>query len=361
MVGTDEYLLDDEENGDDLEGYAIENTVDEEGSELDEGDSEGEGEEKKPKTMAVSNYDGLLSGREATMIVAYDDFEKNGKEEKISSLLISLVNQIPKHTSAKLKQDVVKGIMDSQGHNRYVASIYSPEEVLTDKDVRSALGEDTGSDEFNKEYSKALRKHIARFVDYLANRDLSKDSITSAAAKKKQLPAFIIYLFSIGSYDLIVDCPTMPPEYDSQIKNALKSLESEKFKIVEELADRYDEEGRPEVAAKVRKLKLTWFNRQPSQIKTYTDVVMTEKDVKIYKEFRSRFLNVSKSITKEAASDLIEVVVDKKKAISKKLKDKGQRRAIEDVKALYKQWAADNGTDSDSEFAHDLIWNDRKS
>ena len=359
MVGTDDYLLDDEDSDDGLGGYVIDNSINEEG---EEGGAEEEGEgEKQPKSMAVSEYDGLLSGREASMIVAYDEFEKGINEENLSSRLIAIVNQIPKHTSAKLKQDVVKGILDSQGHNRYLATIYNPEDVLTDRDVRTALGEDTGSDDFNKEYSKALKKHVARFVEYLSTRDLSKDSILSASTKKKQLPAFIIYLFSIGSYDLIMDCPTMPPEYDKQIKNALLSLEHEKYKIVEELADRYDEEGRSEVAAKVRKLKLAWFNRQPSQIKTYTDVQMTDKDVKIYKEFRSRFLNVSKSITKEAASDLIEVVIDKKKSIYKKLKDKGQRRAIEDVKALYKQWASENGVQSDAEFAHDLIWNDRKS
>ena len=66
------------------------------------------------------------------------------------------------------------------------------------------------------------------------------------------------------------------------------------------------------------------------------------QDVEVYKKFRTKYNNISTSITQEVISDYIEVVVDEKKGITDKLKDKTRTQAVDDVKRLYIDWAKEN-------------------
>ena len=142
----------------------------------------------------------------------------------------------------------------------------------------------------------------------------------------------------------------MPEVYAKQINQALAKIMEAKFDVVEKLAQEYEKRGRDKVAAKVRKMQLSWFYKEPAEIRTaseYADLDLTYDDVLVYREFRGRFTNVSKSITQDVISDLIEVVIDEDSGIYEKLKDKTRSEAIADVKQVYKDWAKDNASDSD--------------
>ena len=151
----------------------------------------------------------------------------------------------------------------------------------------------------------------------------------------------------------------MPPEYASQIKNALEVIQKEKYNIVDELARRYEAEGRPKVAERVRQMGLGWFDKEPNEIRTtsaYSDLGLTLDDVLIYKEYRGKFINASKNITQDLISDLIEVVIDPESMIYEKLKDKTRADAISDVKDVWKRW--DKETSGNSELSTKVIWGD---
>jgi hypothetical protein len=195
--------------------------------------------------------------------------------------------------------------------------------------------------EINNELIEETRNLIDAFVKYLVERDLSEDSVVSKRRKQRQLPAFIIYLFSSGMYDLILDCPSMPEIYRNQISFALKKINQTKYEILEEMAKKYEEKGRDQVAAKIREMGLSWFYKEPAEIKSaaeFRDLKLTSEDVDIYREFRPRYTNVSAAITQEVISDYIEVALDEKKGIFEKLKDKTRAEAINDVKRLFKKW-----------------------
>ena len=160
-------------------------------------------------------------------------------------------------------------------------------------------------------------------------------------------------------YDLIIDCPTMPEEYATQIKEALNKIMKSKYDIVEELAKRYDEMGRPAIAARVRKMGTAWFSKEPAEIRSsseYADLDLTYDDILVYREYRSKFTNTSRAITQDVISDLIEVVIDKDARVYERLKDKTRSDAISDVKQVYKEWSKDNPVDS--ELATKIIWKD---
>ena len=335
----------------------------------DDEDSEGSDEEADEsgglsKKVDATIYQGRLTKTEIELSSSYDDIVNAGKTNKdnaIEDAATIIVWANPKHTSATTVGNILKELFHKQGHSRMVNSIYTPDSALRGEDVDIDFnGEDDSG--FNRKFAQEARDQIARFVDYLATRDLSKDSVISRRRKERQLPAFIIFLFSSGMYDLIMNCPTMPKEYADQINRAFDRLTKTKYDIVEDLARHYEEAGRQKVADKVRKTGLSWFDKEPAEIRTaaeYADLDLTYDDVVIYREYRSKFMNSSKVITQDVISDLIEVVIDSEAGIYEKLKDKTRAEAIADVKQTYKTWAKDNPVDS--ELATKVIWKDVNS
>ena len=71
---------------------------------------------------------------------------------------------------------------------------------------------------------------------------------------------------------------------------------------------------------------------------------MTEKDIDIYRKYRSRFVNTTNSITQEVISEYIYVIVDSRKGTFLKLKDKTRAEAISDVKQEFEKFAKTHGT-----------------
>ena len=352
-MNDDDYMLDDDEE-------LVEDQYYQQPDDEDESESITEEEvEEKPKKVDTSIYGGRLTKTEIEFSSSYDDIMdamKNNKDNAIEDAASIVVWANPKHNSATTIGHILQELFHKQGHSRMQNSAYTPNTTLRseDLDMDFYLEDDSG---FNRKFAQEARDQITRFVGYLANRDLSKDSVISRRRKERQLPAFIIFLFSAGMYDLIVNCPTMPKEYAVQIDSALERLMKAKYQIVEDLARRYEEMGRPKVADRVRKLQTAWFLREPAEIRTtseYADLDLTYEDVVIYREYRSKFMNSSKVITQDVISDLIEVVIDAEAGVYEKLKDKTRAEAIADVKQVYKDWAKDNPVDS--ELASSVIW-----
>lgn len=334
---NEDFLLDEEDE--DIEFPPPEDLEPEEGSEEEIEDVE------EPK-IDETKYGGKLTKEEIWLISAYDDIVKSGNIEDAATVIV-MAN--PKHTSANTVSNIVKDLFHKQGHSRMVNGIYVPDTPLRGEDLDEEIEGDS-DDGFNRMYAQEMREQIARFIDYLASRDLSKDSLVSSRRKQRQIPAFIIFLFSSGMYDLIVDCPTMPKEYDTQIREAMKKIMKAKYDIVEALAKKYEEMGRPKVAERVRLLQLSWFYKEPAEIRysaEYRDLELTQEDVAVYRQYRSRFTNTSSAITQDVISDMIEVVLDAKSGVYERLKDKTRSDAIADVKQVYKEWSAENTQDSE--------------
>lgn len=357
----DDYLLDEEEDLDN-QGFI---GSDETGESDDDDDSENsesiiEDEEDSREQVDTSQYEGRMTKNELWLSTAYDDIiaASKNKDDAIEDAVATIVWANPKHTSANTVGDILKDLFNKQGHSRMVNNLYTPDTPLRGEDVDSDFKDEDDSG-FNKAYAEEARNQIARFIEYLASRDLSKDSIISKRRKQRQIPAFIIFLFSSGMYDLIIECPTMPEEYASQIKEAMRKIMKVKYDIVEDLAKKYEDMGRKEVADRVRKLQLSWFNKEPAEIRTaaeYSDLNLTYDDVLVYREFRSKFTNTSRAITQDIISDMIEVVLDKDAGVYERLKDKTRSDAISDVKQVYKDWSKENP--DDSELATKIIWKD---
>lgn len=357
----DDFLLDDEDN---LEEAYLDS---EEEEDSDEGVVD---EDLEASSDDTGEYGGKISQAEVKMSSCYDDIiaasaqdtEYNLDGQMFSASIVdgvrNILDCIPKNTSKFTVEKHTLGLFQKQAHNRIPASIYTPDTPLR----AGTLGEEFGGDEdgFNEEYTKQAREQIARFVEYLSTRDLSKDSVVSRRRKQRQLPALIIFLFSSGMYDLILNCPTMPEEYNEQIIHAFKEIQNEKYKIVENLARRYEEKGRDKVAERVRKMGLEWFTKEPAQLrslKAFADLDLTYDDILIYREIRPSYINASKSITQEFISDLIEVVIELGR-VHEKLKDKTRGDAIADVKKVYRDWSRENPMDT--ELAQRIIWKDLK-
>ena len=357
-MNDDDYMLNDDEELVEDQYYQQPDDEDEELDSVPEDEIE-----EKPKKVDATIYGGRLTKTEIEFSYSYDnimDAVRNNKGNAIEDAASIVVWANPKHNSQATIGHILQEMFHKQGHSRMQNSAYTPTTLRSeDLDMDLYLDDDSG---FNKKFAQEARDQITRFVDYLANRDLSKDSVISRRRKERQLPAFIIFLFSAGMYDLILNCPTMPKEYAVQIDSALERLMKAKYQIVEELAKRYDEMGRPKVAERVRKLQTAWFLREPAEIRTtseYADLDLTYEDVVIYREYRSKFMNSSKVITQDVISDLIEVVIDADAGIYEKLKDKTRAEAIADVKQVYKEWAKDNPVDSS--LASSVIWKNMDS
>lgn len=353
----DDYLDDDDVLEE--EGYLQPEDEDEESEENGSDSEDLDLDDSTP--VDVASYAGKMTKQEIWLSSAYDDIiaaGKNNKDGAIEDAATTVVMANPKHTAVVTVGNIIKELFHKQGHSRMQNSIYTPDTPLRGEDVDiDFLGEDDSG--FNKVFAQDAREQIARFIDYLATRDLSKDSLTSRRRKLRHIPAFIIFLFSSGMYDLIINCPTMPKVYQHQIDLALEKIMEAKYDIVEELAKKYEECGRKEVADRVRKMQISWFYKEPAEIRTaseYSDLNLTYDDVVIYREYRSRFTNISRAITQDVISDFVETCVDEEKGIFEKLKDKTRSDAIADVKQLYKDWSKENPLDSD--LAKKIIWKD---
>jgi len=346
----DEYLDDSEELD---EGGYIQYDDDESDEDFEEDEEQSE-EDKQ-------NYDGKLTETEYKLSLDYDDITELGKKAKdddnsIQDIITILVAANPKHTNQKTINDLVRSILGRSGHNRMVNTIYTPDSYMTAEEAAEVFG-DSSNTRFNNEFMNEARELVRRFIEYLASRDLSKDSAFSKRRKQRHIPAFIIFLFSSGLYDLILNCDTLPPEYAKQIENALKVIMKRKYDIVEELAREYEKAGRQEVADRVRKLQLSWFEREPAELRTlseFSDLGLTYDDVVIYRNYRSKFNSISRAITQDAISDLIRVIIDPESGIYEELKDKTRSEAISDVKQVWKSWVKENA--EDSELAKRIIW-----
>lgn len=367
MSDFDQYYLDEDEDLENQGYFDFGQNETEDEDDIDEDDSSSSSdlidevdlEEDAEKEV---EYGGLTKD-EVWLSSAYNDIIAASRDSKNSENAIMdaasiVVMANPKHTSSTTVGNILKDLFQKQGRSRMVNSLYTPDTPLRGEDVDIDYKEEDDSG-FNKQYSQEAREQVSRFIEYLATRDLSKDSIISRRRKQRHIPAFIIFLFSSGMYDLILDCPTMPEEYASQIKETFSKIMKAKYDIAEELAKKYDEMGRPKVAERVRKMQLAWFLKEPAEIRTsaeYSDLDLTQEDVSIYREYRSKFTNVSKAITQDTISDMIEVVIDKESGIYERLKDKTRSDAISDVKQVYKNWSKDNPIDS--ELATKIIWKD---
>jgi hypothetical protein len=343
-MNEDDFFLD--ENDDDLDSSYIVSTVDDDDS-SDEGEEGLEEESSRKrggsKSTDVSLYENKLSEREIDMQRKYDDIMKLQKDTDIRTTAEIILNANPNNQSTIYIQQILKGIFNAQGHNRMTSGYVQIGQRLNADEVAGILGEDV-VEEMDTLKSIAARQ-VADFVEYLATMDLSEDSGMSKKRKQRHLPAFIIFLFSSNLYSLITQCPTMPPVYQKQIDRAFDSLNREKIKLVEDLAKAYDEAGRPEVGETVRNEGIHWFRKEPKEIlgiKKYKDLNLGQRDVEIYKKFRTKYNNISTSITQDVISDYIEVVLDEKKGITDKLKDKTRTQAVDDVKRLYIDWAKEN-------------------
>ena len=354
-LNDEDYLEEDFYPGDNSEGD------DDEDSEEDEGRGQKlSNQDTTIEDIDASSYAGRITSNEIWLCNGYDDIVMAGKKEKdvnaLEAAALTAILANPKHNSVQTGQLILMELFYKQGHCRMVNSVYTPDQPLRGEDFDEDYLQDTDGS-FNRRFAQEARDQISRFIDFLNNRDLSKDSIISARRKRRQLPAFIIFLFSSGMYDLIINCPSMPPEYQKQIDYALKRIMEMKYDVVEALAEAYEKAGRDKVAECVRRLQLAWFEKEPAEIKTagdYSDLNLTYDDVVIYREYRSKFINLTKSITQDVISDLIEVVVDKEAGIYEKLKDKTRSDAIADVKQVYKEWAKENKDGSD--LAKKVIW-----
>ena len=344
-MNEDDFFLD--EIDDDLDSSYIVPTVGEDDDSSDDGEESGEESSRKrggsSKSTDVSLYENKLSEREIDMQRKYDDIMKLQKDTDIRTTAEIILNANPNNQSTIYIQQILKGIFNAQGHNRMTSGYVQIGQRLNADEVAGILGEDV-VEEMDALKSIAARQ-VADFVEYLATMDLSEDSGMAKKRKLRHLPAFIIFLFSSNLYSLITQCPTMPPVYQRQIDRAFDSLNREKTKLVEDLAKAYDEAGRPEVGEAVRNEGIHWFRKEPKEIlgiKKYKDLNLGIQDVEIYKKFRTKYNNISTSITQEVISDYIEVVEDEKKGISYKLKDKTRTQAVDDVKRLYIDWAKEN-------------------
>lgn len=367
-MNDDDFLLDEDDDLESQEYVTPEEDV--EGDDQDS-DSDDESNDSGPQ-LTEDDYGGKMTRDEIWLSSAYDDIVAASKREErvpmgggraFPSNIVDAVRTIiaasPKNTAQMTVENYTKELFQTQGHNRIPASIYAPDQPLRGGDLDEEFG---GSDDasFNEEYAKEARAQIARFVKYLADRDLSHDSIVSKRRKQRQLPALIIFLFSSGMYDLILNCETMPEEYQTQIKYAFERIQKQKYNIVEQLAQRYESRGRDAVAARVRKMGVEWFSKEPAEIRNlaaYADLDLDHQDVMDYREFRPKFTNASRTITQDAVADMIEVVIEPNK-IYEKLKDKTRSDAIADVKQVYREWSKENPLDS--ELAEKIIWKDLK-
>lgn len=347
-MDEDDFLLDEDEDG-----YLY---PDDTSTSQDEEDDSEELEDESTK-IDKSLYQGLMTEAEVGLINSYDEIVRCKDDVEEAATIIVMAN--PQHTSANTVSNIIRDLFNKQGHSRLMGTKYQ-QGPLKGADVKVIVDEerDEIDNEVNNELMEEMKEMINGFVEYLAGRDLSKDSVTSRRRKQRQLPALIIFLFSSGRYDFILDCPAMPEEYQEQITYALKKIHEAKYKVLEEMIAEYEKAGRQEVAETIRSKGLDWFLREPAEVRgsaEYRHLNLTSDDIDIYKKYRPRYTNLTSALTQDMIADLIEVVVDKQKGIYEKLKDKTRSEAINDVKKALKEWSNQYRPD-ESGIANKLIF-----
>lgn len=357
MNEDEDYFLDDE--NDDSEIYVNTTTDDVESEQDDGGGDLGLSSSNKSKAEVTADYkSSTLSDYEINLIQRYDNIISVSKDPNLKpdALMTSMARELlfgnPGNTSQYQVEIFLKDLTNKQGRNR--ANFNTK---LTDANSFDVEGDDLDDDQINRELIEENTLLISRFVEYLANRDLSKDSKVSINHKQRHIPALIIFLFSTGNDKLISNCDTLPPVYKRQVENANKKLVKMKYVLIEDLAKRYDEIGHKEMAKLVRKKQLAFFNHEPATLKTIVEFsgIITDEDVDIYKkEIRPKYINISKAITQDVASDLIQVCVDEKRLIFQPMKDKTRFEAIQEVKEILSNWVKENYSDSD--IANRILW-----
>lgn len=341
MIGTN-YLTDEDDIYSGLDDPIPQNVMEDDES-LTDKDSSSEEEES---SVEFTSY-------ESELAKAYDDLIKSGDLNEAVSIVISAN---PINSNGVIVGEKLKEFMHLQGKTRMVTT--KSNGLLVASDVEASL-EGDDSREINDKKEREARDLIWRFIKYLAERDLSKDSVINRRRKLRHIPALIIYLFSNKMYGLLVNCPYLPEEYQEQVKNAFIKINERKYELVNELATLLEDAGSKELAAKVRDLKLAFFSYEPAQLRSaaeFRDIVIKDSDIVIYKSVRNKYVNITKSITQDVASELIEVVIDKDAGISERLKDKVRTESINEVKALLKEFA-ENSTNAarDNNVAVDIL------
>lgn len=283
------------------------------------------------------------------LLKSYDDIIRLGT---VNDAVQIIVERNPVNTNSVVIMNITRGILTNQGKGRFV--IKYPNDIPSANDI-----DDDDSNSINEKIENDVKDLIWRFIKFLTERDLSKDNASNRRKKMRHIPALIIYLFNLKLYGLLIGCPYMPEDYSRQINNALSKINETKHNLVEELATMYEEAGRKELAEKVREMDTEFFDREPAELKTSVqlrNIEVTDADVIIYKSVRTRYINTSKSITQEAASDMIEVVVDKDAGIYEKLKDKVRFQAIDEVKTLLREFAESSPVDKDHDVVKSIIF-----
>lgn len=285
----------------------------------------------------------------------FKSYDELVRAPSLAEALKVVVAANPINSSALTVSDKVREFMHNQGKTRVVNTFSSG--LLVASDVESDVeGDDSG--EINERREREVKDLIWRFIKYLAERDLSKDSISNRRRKLRHIPALIIYLFSSKLYGLLINCPYLPEEYQVQVKNFLNKISERKLELVDELARMLEDAGSKELAAKVRDLGISFFDFEPAELRSsvvFRNIEIKNSDISIYKSLRNKYVSISKSITQESASDLIEVVVDKEAGISEKLKDKVRTMAILEVKELLRKFSQESSNEKDNEVAINLL------
>lgn len=357
LPGDEDYYLDDEEDSG-LDAYEIDSTEDEE-----ERATEEDYEDDVDSDISINlEHSNKFTEREKEMIALYDKitkWTKSGESKDLDAttfyrnVLEPVLTCDPRNTSQVTIQKLLNDFCNTQGRSRKTMTFLAEGA----KNEINLDDEEADDEAVNKKLFDQQAEIVSRFVEYLANRDLSKDSPVNAKRKQRQLPAFIIFLFSTGNANLIKDCETLPDVYKKQVTKAIKDLTKMRYDLVEELAQRYDKLGHKKIAQIVREEGFSFFDREPAQLKTIVKYapIITEEDIKIYKtDVRPRYMNITNTITQDVASDLIQVCEDEKKQIYKPMKNKTRFEAIQDVKTLFDNWKKENY--DDSELAERILW-----
>lgn len=288
---------------------------------------------------------GGITGTELELSRLYD----NMKTQDINTLVAVVLSANPIHTSGSTIGSLMMEIFHKQGKNRMPNSFSTG--LLDGYEIDAALEGEEEAYQLNEQLMRSYNEVVGSFLTYLSNMDYSKDNAVNKKRKQRLLPAFLIYLLSSKIYTpLIANIEVLPFDYQQQVREALHKVNDMKHDIVEEIAVEFEKRGRKPLADKIRHMGLSFFDREPNEIRhaaEFNDVGgLSPDDIELYRIYRTKFISVSKSMTQDYASDLIEVVTDEDSGISERLKDKVRAEAIRDVREEFVRFAQENNVDN---------------